>query len=155
MPDQQTEVAVRDLYLGLLTAWNDGDAARYAALFSDDAVVVGFDGSQMAGTEIGDHIAMIFRDHATARYVAKVRGVRHLGADGVLLTAVVGMVPPGQHEVNPAVNAVQTLVAERGADGWRIVLFQNTPAQYHGRPELAARHTDEMRRVLAGGATVA
>ena len=52
---------------------------------------------------------------------------------------------PGQSEPNPATNAVQSLVA---ADG-RIVLFQNTPAQYHGRPELAEAHTAEIRAALA------
>ncbi|HEX6498762.1 MAG TPA: SgcJ/EcaC family oxidoreductase [Micromonosporaceae bacterium] len=154
MTGDDTEAAVRDLYLRLLRAWNERDAGRYAALFADDAVVVGFDGSQMTGTEIGDHIGVIFRDHPTASYVAKVRRVRRYGEAAALLTAIVGMVPPGKRDVNPAVNAVQTLLAEHGPDGWRIVLFQNTPAQYHGRPELAERHTDEMRQVLAGGATL-
>ena len=53
------------------------------------------------------------------------------------------MVPPGQRTLNTAVNAVQTLVAEEHAGSWRIVLFQNTPALYHGRPQLAERHTSE------------
>jgi len=46
--------------------------------------------------------------------------------------------------LNPALNAVQSLVAERDRDGWRIVLFQNTPAQYHGRPHLVEQHTAEL-----------
>ena len=50
------------------------------------------------------------------------------------------MIPPGQDEVNPKTNALQTLVARAG----RIVLFQYTPAQYHGRPELVERHTAEI-----------
>jgi hypothetical protein len=60
------------------------------------------------------------------------------------------MVPPGRDTLNPNVNALHTLVAERG----RIVLFQNTPAQYHGRPELVEEHTAEVERVRAAGQTV-
>jgi hypothetical protein len=59
------------------------------------------------------------------------------------------MVPPGQHELNPDTNAHQSLVAERDPDaGWKIVLFQNTPAQYHGHPELAAAHIAELEPLV-------
>jgi hypothetical protein len=56
--------------------------------------------------------------------------------------------------LNPAANAVQTMVAERDGGGWRIVLFQNTPAQFHGRPELAERLTAELQRVVESGLVV-
>ena len=58
------------------------------------------------------------------------------------------MVPPGQSDLNPAVNTVQTVVAAKRDGRWRIVLFQNTPAQFHGRPELAQQLTEELRQVL-------
>ena len=58
------------------------------------------------------------------------------------------MVPPGQQDLNPAVNAVQTLVAAKHEGKWRIELYQNTPAQFHGRPDLAQRLTDELRKLL-------
>ena len=57
------------------------------------------------------------------------------------------MVPPGQTRLNPAVNAVQSLVAQDD-DGWRVVLFQNTPAQHHGRPDLVEQHTAELQQIL-------
>jgi hypothetical protein len=58
------------------------------------------------------------------------------------------MIPPGQADLNPAANAVQTLVASRDGDQWRIALFQNTPAQFHGRPELVERMTAELRQLV-------
>jgi len=58
------------------------------------------------------------------------------------------MVPPGKSDLNPAVNAVQTLVAARQDSRWRIAVFQNTPAAFHGRPELSERLTEELRQVL-------
>jgi len=77
-----------------------------------------------------------------------VREVRFLSTDIALLRAVVGMVPPGQNDINPAVNAIQSLVAVKDKDIWRITLFQNTPAQFHGRPELAEELTKELRQLL-------
>jgi uncharacterized protein (TIGR02246 family) len=144
MGETRAESVVRELYRDLLTAWNDRDAERFAGLFADDGALVGFDGSQVDGPEIGKHLAPIFQDHPTATYVARVRELRILGPGAVLLRSIAGMIPPGADALNPAANAVQTLVAERRLPGWRIVLFQNTPAQYHDRPEAAAAHTAEL-----------
>jgi hypothetical protein len=58
------------------------------------------------------------------------------------------MVPPEQADLNPAANAVQTLVVVRRDDRWRIALFQNTPAQFHGRPHLSEALTEELRQLL-------
>ena len=116
--------------------------------------MIGFDGSEARGSGIRDHLAPIFSDHPTAAYIAKVREVRAIGSDGMLLRAAVGMVSPGAEEINPDVNAHQSLLAGRVGDRWRIVLFQTTPAQYHGRPQAVAQHTAEIERVRAQGATV-
>jgi hypothetical protein len=58
------------------------------------------------------------------------------------------MVPPGRSDINPAVNAIQLLVASHRDGRWQIELFQNTPAAFHGRPELSAALTEELRSVL-------
>ncbi len=146
--------AVRELYLRLLQAWNERDAVLYASLFAADGTMVGFDGTQMSGPQIRQHITPIFTDHPTATYVAKVREVRELGAGAVLLRAIAGMVPPGRRELNPSLNAVQTLVAESREEQWHIVLFQNTPAQFHGRLELVEKHRLELQSVLLSGDTI-
>ena len=49
--------------------------------------------------------------------------MRFLTPDVAVLRAVAGMVPPGQSDLNPAVNAVQTLVAARQDGQWRIAVF--------------------------------
>ncbi|MFD0899983.1 SgcJ/EcaC family oxidoreductase [Actinomadura sediminis] len=147
---EKAEHEVRALYEELLTAWNRRDAAAYAALFAPDGALVGFDGGQVAGADVEDHLTPIFADHPTAAYVWKVREVRSLGDGVVLVRAIVGMVPPGRTGLHPEANAVQSLVATKRAGEWRIALFQNTPAQYHGRPDLADRHTAELRELLGG-----
>jgi len=58
------------------------------------------------------------------------------------------MVPPGQVDLNPAVNAHQTVVVAKRDGIWRIELLQTTPAQFHGRPDLVQRMTEELRQVL-------
>jgi uncharacterized protein (TIGR02246 family) len=146
---QKDEGPVRALHEQLLAAWNGRDAAGFADLFTREGYVVGFDGSQMEGREqIATEIGAVFADHVTATYVAKIEGLRFLTPDVAVLRAAVGMIPPGQAELNPAANALQTLVATRSDNGWRIAVFQNTPAQFHGRPELVARMTDELRALL-------
>lgn len=143
------EADVRSIYQRLIDAWNRRDAAAYAALFDDVTNVVGFDGSQMNGrSEIESTLAGIFAHHQTAPYLSIVREVRMLTAEVAILRAVAGMVPPGQTDINPAVNAIQSLVAVKRDGQWRIALFQNTPAQFHGRPELAQQLTEELRQLL-------
>jgi uncharacterized protein (TIGR02246 family) len=138
------------LYHQLLDCWNRRSAGEFAALFAEDASVVGFDGSQMNGrAAIADELSRIFANHQTAAYVGKIREVRPLAPGVALLRAVVGMVPPGQADINPAVNAVQSLVAAKHAGAWRVALFQTTPAQFHGRPDLAEQLTSELRQLLA------
>jgi uncharacterized protein (TIGR02246 family) len=143
------ETEVRGLYQRLLESWNERRADAMAALFTEDGNVVGFDGSQINGqAEIESNIGAIFADHQTAAYVGKVREVRFLSPDAAVLRAVVGMVPPGEADLNPNVNAIQSLVAVRQNGQWRISLYQNTPAAFHGRPELSAALTDELRDLL-------
>ncbi|MFN8678167.1 MAG: SgcJ/EcaC family oxidoreductase [Thermomicrobiales bacterium] len=141
--------AIASLYWRLLDAWNQRDASAYAALFVDDGYVVGFDGSQMEGqAHIAGELGGIFSDHVTAAYVARVEGVRFLAKQVAVLRARAGMVLPGQSDINPAANALQTLTAVESDGTWRIAVFQNTPAQFHGRPALVEQMSAELRALL-------
>lgn len=143
------EEAVKTLYQQLLAGWNRRDAAAMAALFTQEGSVVGFDGSQMQGPdEIQAQLAPIFADHPTAAYVSIVREVRALTPNVALLRADVGMVPPGQQTINPATNAIQSLIAVQEDETWGIALFQNTPAQFHGRPHLVEKMTRELQALV-------
>jgi uncharacterized protein (TIGR02246 family) len=143
--------AVHALYRAILEGWNAQDASAFAAPFAEDGEVIGFDGSQVAGrAQIKTEMAAIFADHATGRYVGITRNVRQLGADVALLHAVSGVVPAGAYAIQPELNAIQSLVAQRQAEGWRVIMYQNTPAAFHGRPELADALTDELTTELHG-----
>jgi uncharacterized protein (TIGR02246 family) len=141
--------ATRDLYDRLIEAWNKRNARDYALLFASNGSIVGFDGSQVNGqTEIGGHVSAIFSHHQTASYVTIVRDVRTIAGDVTLLRANAGMVPPGKDDIDPEMNAVQSMVAARKGGNWEIALFQNTPAAYHERADLSKKQTDELRAVL-------
>jgi uncharacterized protein (TIGR02246 family) len=143
---------ISDLYRRLIDGWNANDAAAMAEPMAPEALVIGFDGSQMVGkNEIESQLAQIFADHRTATYVAKVRSVQMLGVDAALLHAVVGMVPPDGDQIIPERNAVQTVVAAREAGKWRVMLFQTTPAQFHGRPDLSQALTSELAELHRRG----
>jgi uncharacterized protein (TIGR02246 family) len=147
------EPELRRLYEGILRSWNARDAAAMAAAFAEEGSLVGFDGSQADGrAAIRQHLAPVFADHPTARYLARVREVRSLGSGVALLRAVAGMVPPRADDLKPELNTIHTLVAVAGPDGWRAALFQSTPAAWHGRAQDSAALTDELRATLRRGA---
>lgn len=146
---ERRTAALEELYRALHERWNARDAAGFAALFEEDGHCIGFDGSEMHGSAaIASELGRIFADHDTAAYVAKIRDVRFPTPEIALVRAVVGMVPSGQAELNPNVNALQTLLAVRRDGAWRIALLQNTPAQYHGRPEAREALTAELNDLL-------
>jgi uncharacterized protein (TIGR02246 family) len=140
---------VYSLYQELINAWNNRSASGMAEQFTDEGELIGFDGSQVIGREdILSHLKPIFENHPTPLFVNKVKGIRLLGSNIALLRAIVGMVPHGKTDLNPELNAHQTLIAVKRDDEWRIELFQNTPAQFHGRPKLVEKMTEELRQLL-------
>jgi uncharacterized protein (TIGR02246 family) len=146
--------SARALYERFLIAWNRRDAGAMARCFAPNGSIVGFDGSQVDSRgAIEAHLRPIFADHPTAAYVAKVREVRALCPDVILLRAVAGMVPPGGADVNPAMNTVHTLVATCDSGDWSAALFQSTPAAWHGRPHDSAALTEELRGLVRRGVT--
>jgi uncharacterized protein (TIGR02246 family) len=143
------EAAVYALYEQLLKCWNAKNAEGMASLFAANGYVVGFDGSEMIGpSDIAAQLKPIFTDHPTARYFWKVREIRTLTPQVIFLRAVVGMVPPGRSKINPATNAIQSLVARKYDEVLKIELYQNTPAQFHGRPGKVEALTAELNELL-------
>lgn len=143
------EDKIISIYQDLLEAWNHQNAHGMADLFAEDGEQIGFDGSQSIGkSEIFAHLDPIFKHHRTARFVSSVKSVKFLSDKIAILRAIAGMVPPGQSDINPSVNTLHTLVVQENEGNWEIKLYQNTPAQFHGRPELVEQMTEELRRLL-------
>lgn len=140
---------VENLYNTMIESWNQQNSDNMSGCFYDNGNMIGFDGSQVRGrTEIAEHLKHIFMHHKTASYITIIRSIRFLANDVCILESVVGMIPPGKDDINPAVNAVQTIVARKQDNVWLIEQLQNTPAAYHGRPELVEKLSDELRRTI-------
>jgi uncharacterized protein (TIGR02246 family) len=140
---------IRLVYRNLIAGWNAGDAAAMTRDFADDAEIIGFDGTEMTGRErIAAYLAGIFSNHKVASFVTLVREVRTIAPGVAILRAEVGMVPPGSAKINPATNAVQTLVAVEREGAWKVALFQNTPVAWHGREDDVKELTAELQEAF-------
>lgn len=147
--EMQEEASIRMLYHNLLHGWNKRSATEMAELFSNDGTIIGFDGSQVRGKEeIIKHLSSIFFDHPTAVYISKVRNIKWITPTVAVLSAVSGMIPPERNDINPELNAIQTLMTYKENKHWKIAFFQNTPAAFHGHPEISDRLTRELKDVL-------
>ncbi len=141
--------AVEDLYFNFLHAWNERNSRAMADYFTEDGEMVGYDGSQAFGPEeIHAHLEPIFSSFPTPPYYAKVKNVSFLSDDAVMVRAIAGMIPVGKTELSQELNTHHTVIAVRDEEKWFIKLFQNTPAQFHGRPELLDQMTEELRALL-------
>ena len=144
---KQEEQQVEALYNSLLDSWNRQDANSFAELFLEEGYTIGFDGTLANGRkEIYHHLEEVFQHHKTASYVSIVRDTHPLDSQVWVLRADVGMVPPGKNDINPATNAIQNLVAVKFANGFKIAVFQNTPAAFHGRPKDSEKLTNELKK---------
>ncbi|MEO6549123.1 MAG: SgcJ/EcaC family oxidoreductase [Ferruginibacter sp.] len=147
--NEKKEIAVRELHQAILKHWNDKNAAGFAAMFAVDGNAVGFDGSQMNGQQqINKEMNVVFANHDVASYIGVTREIRALSTGVFILRAVAGMVPPGKLAINSEVNAVQTLIAQEVNGSFKVALFHNTPAAFHGRPELSIQLTAELQQAL-------
>lgn len=145
----EEENEIRLLYYKLIEAWNKREAPGMASLFTEDGNIVGFDGTYVESqTEIGRHLATIFFNHPTAAFVTKIKGIRFVTPEVAHLHSIVSMIPPGENDLKSEVNAIQTLIAVKENQNWKIAQFQNTPAAFHGRPHLVEQMTEELREEL-------
>ncbi|MBX3160294.1 MAG: SgcJ/EcaC family oxidoreductase [Deltaproteobacteria bacterium] len=145
-------MTVEELYRQIIDAWNARDAEAFAALFTVDGEIVGFDGSQATGRgQIHEHLKAVFDSHETMKYVGVVDKVTTVTTDVAIVHAVVGMVSKATDQIEPKLNAVQRLVGVHRSGDWRAALLQTTPAAYHGRPDDVARLTATLTAARASG----
>ena len=127
--DSADEAAVRALYQQLMDGWNQGSGDAFAAVFTEDGDLVGFDGTHLKGRqEIAPFHQQLFDKWLKgSRLVGEVKDVRLLHPDIAVMHAVGGTVMRGKSEPSPERDSIQTLVATRQeGDEWRLAGFQNT-----------------------------
>ena len=128
--------AILELGRALQNAWNRGDAAGSASLFTDDADFVAWNGSHGRGRQaIEDGHRRLFDgplagsrmvlvgDDAQAAPPESLRFVR----PDVAIMVIPGVVTPaGRNATSPDHGSVQTFVLVKNSSRWRVAAFQNT-----------------------------
>ena len=124
--------SVEDTLTRLADAWNDGDAAAYADLFTPDATYVIFDGTVVRGrTAIEEGHRALFAGPLRGYRMEAPAGpvpVRYLNPDTAHVLVTGGTRPPGREEVPSDRASVVSFVLVREEDDWKIAAFQNTRA---------------------------
>lgn len=139
------ELKVRKLYEQLIAFWNMRSGDKMSSLFTDDGSIVGFDGTQENGKEnINVSLNEIFKNYKSNPFIYLIREIRFLSDTAALVRAVAGMMPEYGAEMNSDLNLIQSVVAVRKGEEWKIALLQNTPASWLGRPEDVKALTKEL-----------
>ena len=137
--DQQS---VRAVYQQFMEAWNQGDGAAVAATFTDDGDLVGFDGTHLGGRAVIEEFQQKLFDKYLkgTRLTGAMNGVRFLHANTAVMHAIGSTIMKRKTKPARARDSIQTLVATRTEDGWRLAAFQNTRVRPMGSGFLAFVH---------------
>ena len=130
--------AILQLGQALQDAWNRGDAAGYASLFTDDADFVAWNGSHGRGRQAIEDghrrlfdgplagSQMVLVDDASSAPPESPRFVR----PDVAIMVISGVVTlAGQSATGPDHESVQTFVLIKDGDRWQVTAFHNTRQQ--------------------------
>lgn len=122
------EAAIRVVYQQVITGWNKGSGASFAAAFTEDADLVGFDGTHLKGRkEIASFHQQLFDTFLKgSRLEGEVKGARFLDPDVVVMHAISRTVMPDQIKVPHERDSMQTLVFTKRDGQWRIAALQNS-----------------------------
>ena len=131
--------AILELGQALQEAWNRGDAAGYASLFTDDADFVAWNGMYGRGRRAiedghrplfdgplaGSRMVLV-DDHAESAPPASLRFLR---PDAAIMVVSGVVTLAGQGATGPDHKSVQTFVLIKNDGQWRVTAFHNTRQQ--------------------------
>jgi uncharacterized protein (TIGR02246 family) len=125
------EAQIHALVRRLGAAWNAGDAAAYAELFTEDADYITFFGWHTEGrAAIAEAHRKLFEGPLKGSRLGVGGGtskVRLLGTDAAVVISSGGTTLAGAARPDPERDSIVTLTAVRDSAGeWRFASFQNT-----------------------------
>jgi uncharacterized protein (TIGR02246 family) len=125
---ENDEAGVRALMQRLYEAWGEGDADAFAALFTEDADYVTFDGSLSKGRQaIADIHRPLFEGFMKgSRLTGQTTAVRFLAPDVALVHSKGAVLRKNQRRPSRRALSVQTNVVVRQGDRWLLTAFQST-----------------------------
>jgi uncharacterized protein (TIGR02246 family) len=125
---QADEKAIHALFQKLVDCWAAGDAQAYAALFTDEADYVAFDGVNQKGRAaiLTSHQPLFERWLKGSRLTGQITNIRFLAPDVALVHATGNTILAGKSAPEPARESIQTLIALKEEGEWRFTAFHNT-----------------------------
>jgi uncharacterized protein (TIGR02246 family) len=131
--------AIIELSQALQDAWNRGDAAGYASVFTDDASFVAWNGSHgygrqaiedahrplLQGPLAGSRIVFIDNDAESGR----PESLRFVRPNVAIMITSGAVTLADQSATGPDHESVQTFVLIKSGNRWRITAFHNTRQQ--------------------------
>lgn len=131
--------AILMLGQALQDAWNRGDVAGYASLFTDDADFVAWNGQYGRGRQaIEDGHRSLFRGPLAGSRMVLVgdgtesvppESLRFVRPDVAIMVITGAVTRAAQASTGPDHQSVQTFVLTKQASSWRVTAFQNTRQQ--------------------------
>jgi uncharacterized protein (TIGR02246 family) len=124
--------AILEVGHALQDAWNRGDAAGYASLFTEDASFVAWNGLHGYGRQaIGDaHRPLLAGPLAGSRLVVgEPESLRFVRPDVAIMVTSGAVTRADQAGTRPDHESVQTFVLVENGGRWRITAFHNTRRQ--------------------------
>jgi uncharacterized protein (TIGR02246 family) len=126
--NEADEQAIRALIDLQVTGWDAADPDTYASVFTPDADYVTFLGSRHEGREaIASSYALLFNKLHGTRLRIQIIKLRYLAPDVALIQARAAVVRQQDSRWNRRGERVNTSIAVRTDDGWRLAASQNTP----------------------------
>jgi uncharacterized protein (TIGR02246 family) len=120
------EQAIRALIDHQVTGWDTGDPDAYVSVFTPDADYVTFLGSRHKGrAAIASSYAPLFSKLHGTRLRTQITQLRYLAPDVALIQAQAAVIRQGSRW-NRRGERVNTSIAVRTDDGWRLAASQNT-----------------------------
>jgi uncharacterized protein (TIGR02246 family) len=114
------EDAIRAIHFRMIDAWNAGDAADFAAPFTDDADFIAFEGTHLKGRkEIASFHQQIFETVVKgSRLRGEVQFVRLLSPTLAVMHSIVKVILSGQTEPSPSRDSMQLTVVAKRDEKW-------------------------------------
>ena len=122
------EAAVRHLFQQLMDAWAAGDAHAYAALFTEDADYIAFDGVNQkgrTGIEAG-HKPLFERFLKGSKLTGGIVAMEQLAPNVMLVHVTGSILDAGRKTPNTERLSSQTIIAVKTDSQWQFRAFHNT-----------------------------
>jgi uncharacterized protein (TIGR02246 family) len=128
------ESAVRALVQKCVEGWNKGSGEAFAAQFAEDSDYVVVNGMHVKGRRenASAHQQIFDTFYKGTKLWVRVKSVRVLKPDVMLIHSVSKVLKPGESDASPEPEAIQTWMVSKHGSEWLVDAFHNTPIQRQG-----------------------